>query len=157
MTDLTTGQLDKLMEAILHQSQLKTLKLYGNDLSRVNPIFLSTAMMTLSSADLGCTKMMTSQVLEILKLVQTSSEARSLKILKLYDNRLSAIDHVVLAQAAAKLDELDLSDTLDYQKWPLLWSTLEGYQEQGQTFAAAQIVARCQTRWLMPRGRRLHR
>jgi len=106
----STEQITSIIATIAQEdTKLKKFDLDGNDLSHVEPEVLARAAVKLEELGLKDTKLRTEQISSILATI--AQEDTKLKKLNLEGNDLSHVEPEVLARAAVKLEELDLSYT----------------------------------------------
>jgi len=104
-TQLTPQQVTAICTAITGNSQLKSLSLYGNNLSSVNADILAQAATQLEEVELGYTQLTPQQVKAIFAALDTSTQTKKLGICY---NNLSSVDLDVLE----KYDGLVVISTL---------------------------------------------
>jgi len=107
-TRLTPQQVTAICTAITGNSQLKTLDLWGNNLSSADAGILAQAVTQLEKVELGYTRLTPQQVEAIFAALDTSSQ---MKILRIRSNNLSSVDPDVLARGVNKLETVDMRDT----------------------------------------------
>jgi len=92
------------------EAQLKSLDIYGNNLSRVTPQLLASAITKLETVDICCTAL-TSQQCEVL--FTAISEGSQLRSLHISGNDLSTVTPLLLATVESKLE----TDIRQHMSW----------------------------------------
>ena len=106
-TQLTEQQADAVLTAVCGgASRLKTLDMFGTNLSLVNASLLAKAVISLEQVNLSNTKLTQQQTKEILTAVCANGSL--LKTLDISWNKLSSVEEGLLARAVKSLEEVKL-------------------------------------------------
>ena len=126
-TGLTSEQGDALFSAINVGSQLRSLKICGNNLAAVTPLLLATAVTKMEIVDIRCTELTSEQCKALFTAINEGSQLRSLDI---GFHNLSTVTPLLLATAVPKLEIVDISYTeLTSEQCDALFSAInEGSQ-----------------------------